>query len=131
MKVDGYVVMLWYEREGNKIMKAFNFNGGKYHFHLAESICGGTRVEVCRKGDWKLLGMVLSETLLGDDDKNIFSREPDKICLRPNLSPEFVMFLQREGFMTDTGDVKIEDDVIYPVMKLNFNKIKKFSANIS
>lgn len=109
-------------------MKIFKFNGKKYYFRLTDFIDGGTKLELYEKGAVNTTSY-LTELITNEDGMNIFAREPDKICWNPDIAPEFFVFLQRQGFMTDTGKVEMEAGMIYPVMKLNLEKIRRYTVN--
>lgn len=109
-------------------MKTFKFNGKKYYFRLSDYMDGGTKLELYAKGDVNTTAF-LTELIVSEDGYNIFTKEPNKICWNPDIAPEFFAFLQREAFMTDTGEVEMEAGMIYPVMKLNVDKIRRYSID--
>lgn len=108
-------------------MRTFKFGKHKYYFWLSEYPYGGTLLKLCEKRE-RLPETELSVLITNEDGENIFLREPDKICLYPDFAPELYMCLQLRGFMTDIGESEIDAGIIYPVMKLNIDKIRRYSV---
>lgn len=106
-------------------MKYFDLNGKKSYFDISKYVIGERpALMICDKftGD----GYSISVNLLDDDEKPIIPEDCIAFDVN-NVGPEIYARLQQLGFFEEV-DIANSGFCFYPVCKLNFEKIKEYTA---